>query len=794
VVIVMEKYPISCVLSFKPLVDYLEKTESSSGSTKKRLFDELKAAIDDVPELLGPIEDLTLLEKHGDIVKNLMESVFPKAYWNNEIVAAVLPYTMKPILASPLFKQMLLDNKGAYIGRRNIDEKDFDKGKAIRAYLFILEKFYGIAHKFEYPLLYIVEDPETGLDRYLQIRFDYRFADVYAVKEPKKLTDDERSRIQRHITDPDVLKTIICPENFEIRGFTVFHCVDVTEFEILSQIERDLIGHESIVSHSIFHRLQENLRVLFRRRHLVVDLDAVKGNRLLQISQGCKNEECCIFTNSEHIPLSSCSGTVFEEAICGKDIVMVPDIRKEDSFHHGKDDPEGLNSGSLLIAPLHYEDDCIGLLRLRSPVTGDLGPMEVLLLNHILPFFTIAVKKALDELDHRVQVIIKERCTAIHPTVEWRFREAALRHLEDLRMGHVSDIEPIIFNTVYPLYGASDIQGSTNERNRAIRNDLADHLGLALNIVKQAAESKPMMIFRELAMQIDQHHTRIKQGVSTGDEVEIVKFLRDDVEVIFPLIRRYGLKVSHAIEKYESKMDPKTGTVYELRRDFDNSMTRLNERLSAYLDQEEAAAQEIFPHFFERHQTDGVDYLIYLGDSLVEAAEFDMLYLKDFHLWQLKVACGMAWHTEQLKSELKMPLDTTHLVLIQNTPISIRFRYEEKRFDVDGTYDIRQEIIKSRIEKATIKNSRERLTQPGKIAIVYSHLEEAWEARRHIEFLKSEGYIKDEMETLDLEELPGVQGLKAFRVNVDLDSSALSKNSPVIASGGNRNISNVITA
>ena len=122
-----------------------------------------------------------------------------------------------------------------------------------------------------------------------------------------------------------------------------------------------------------------------------------------------------------------------------------------------------------------------------------------------------------------------------------------------------------------------------------------------------------------------------------------------------------------------------------------------------------------------------------------------------------------------------MPLDTTHLVLIQNTPISIRFRYDEKRFDVDGTYDIRQEIIKSRIDKATIKGSRERLIQPGKIAIVYSHPEEALEVRRHIEFLHSEGYVLEEMETLDLEELPGVQGLKAFRIDVDLNSSSLSE-------------------
>jgi hypothetical protein len=125
----------------------------------------------------------------------------------------------------------------------------------------------------------------------------------------------------------------------------------------------------------------------------------------------------------------------------------------------------------------------------------------------------------------------------------------------------------------------------------------------------------------------------------------------------------------------------------------------------------------------------------------MEDGHFNEIYLKNLRLWQLKLACGMAWHTEQLKSSLKVPLDTAHLILVQDTPLSIRFRFDEKRFDVDGAYDVRHEIIKSRLDKAFVKGGGERLTQPGKIAIVYSHPEEAKEMRHHIEFLQSEGYL-----------------------------------------------------
>ncbi len=118
-----------------------------------------------------------------------------------------------------------------------------------------------------------------------------------------------------------------------------------------------------------------------------------------------------------------------------------------------------------------------------------------------------------------------------------------------------------------------------------------------------------------------------------------------------------------------------------------------------------------------------------------------------------------------------MDLETTHLILIQNNQLSIRFRYDEKKFDVDGTYNLRYEIMKKRIDKAIIKKSKERLTMPGKIAIVYSQSSEALEYKRYFEYLKSKEYITGEVEELELENLQGVQGLKALRIKINIDST-----------------------
>jgi hypothetical protein len=108
-------------------------------------------------------------------------------------------------------------------------------------------------------------------------------------------------------------------------------------------------------------------------------------------------------------------------------------------------------------------------------------------------------------------------------------------------------------------------------------------------------------------------------------------------------------------------------------------------------------------------------------------------------------------------------------------PLSISFRRKERKFDVDGAYNIRYEIIKKRIDKVHLKNSGERLTQPGTIAIVYSQHKELEEYLEFIEYLQNEKLLGFELEHLDLEDTQGISGLKAVRVNVVLPSDNSSQ-------------------
>ena len=145
--------------------------------------------------------------------------------------------------------------------------------------------------------------------------------------------------------------------------------------------------------------------------------------------------------------------------------------------------------------------------------------------------------------------------------------------------------------------------------------------------------------------------------------------------------------------------------------------------------------------------------------------KFDDLYLFNLRLWQLQVTCEMENVVHQLRKDMVHDLQVASLILVQSNPLAIKFRMDEKQFDVDGAYNIRYEILKKRIDKAHIKGTTERLTIPGKIAIVYSQEKEAIEYGKYIKYLQSKK-ILGVVERLEIEDLQGVSGLKALRVEV----------------------------
>ena len=774
-------FPFKSELSLATLFEFWQKKYGDDTSAKGVFMRTVREQVRQVPELMGPIADLSVVERHRNLIQVLMAGIFAPAFFEQEFSAVLVPFQLKSFYATPLFERYLRAEDGTLRGRVNLDASMVSEMRTFFAYALILERVYGIKLVVDYPLILTVPDPDTGLDRHFRMDFDWRFVEVETIGPVPPLSDEVRKRLRRDFLDPEMLRDVLPPDRFAFRGFTVFKAIEVTDQEVLSSLERDLIDKESIVSHTRFNTLQDKLRTLFRRPDLRFGLAALDGDQVLVLNYGADGAECehaCIFADSRHHTVEEFRGSVYERAVVQGSPLIVEDLAEMPDRTPADDEIIEWGLRNIIVAPLLYQDRVIGTLELGSPTPGDLDATLLPKLHQILPLFSMAVQRSMEELNSRIQAFIKEKCTAIHPVVEWRFRKAVLKVIEQ----HAEDsgdrgmeLEPIVFERIYPLYALSDIRGSSTQRSLAIQTDLLTQLRLARDVIRFAHDARPLPGLHELLYRVDKHAAKIQTHLHSGDEVSIIAFLRSNVEGLFDHLQTFAPSVRERIEAYRTALDPRIGTVYDRRRLFEESVTRIADGISSYLDLEEQTAQTIFPHYFEKQKTDGVDHQIYVGSSLLEDGRFDPLYLKSLRLWQLMVTCGVALRVNRLKEKLPVPLEVTHLVLVQHAPLSIRFRFDEKRFDVDGAYDIRYEIVKKRIDKAVIRGSEERITQPGKIAIIYSHSAEANEYRAYIDYLTSLGYFTGEVEDVELEELQGVHGLRALRIGIDLRNPKIER-------------------
>jgi hypothetical protein len=767
-----DTFPFRTELSLCQLIEFWAGEELSPNPVRAAMARVLGERLREAPDLCEPAANPGAFRAHRPLMDAVLSIAFPPAFWDSEIGAVLVPFRLQSVYATPSFERLLMSENGILRGR--LLNMDADTGLRIRvlyAYRHVLKVFYAIDLDLGAPIIFTVRDPDTGLDRHFKAVFDSRFLTVSAPYGAPALSDEARARILANPSDPELLIELLPPDRFVFRGVHVFRAAEVTDQEILSSIKRDLIDRESIVSSAAFQRLRDKLRALFRRPALDVSFGAIDGDQVFLLS-GSRLQHCCLFADSMHVSRREFDGTLYGRVMESGEPVYVEDLATYPRRSPLEEQMLADGLRSLVIAPLHYQDALIGALKLYSPQPGDFTPNQALRLAEVLPLFSMAVKRSMDELNTRVQAFIKEQCTAIHPSVEWRFRQAVLHAFDAVRPGESPELEPIVFENIYPMYAASDIRGSSTQRASAIQADLLAQLELALEVVRAAHRAKDLPILDELAFRIRRHIGHLQDGLKSGDELTILSFLREQVERVFDQVASVGGDVRARIADYRAAVDPRLGFVYRRRRDFEQTITLINDTLSSYLDQEAARAQTMFPHYFEKQETDGIEWGLYVGNSLVEHGGFDLLHLRNLRLWQLMVLAGMARRAEALKARLPLPLEITHLVLVHHAPLAIRFRLDEKRFDVDGAYNVRYEVIKKRIDKALIDGTRERLTQPGRIAIIYSQPREAAEYREYIDYLAARGDLLPGVEELELETLQGVDGLRALRVAVNLEQPA----------------------
>ena len=425
------------------------------------------------------------------------------------------------------------------------------------------------------------------------------------------------------------------------------------------------------------------------------------------------------------------------------------------------------NIQSALFATIMDKGKVLGILEIVSPNPNELNTINANKLKDIMPFLIDFVVRSKEKLTNDLELIIQNECTSIHSSVHWKFLKEAKQYYIESLGENTPVFKEIIFKNVYPLYGQVDIKGSSEARNNATKKDLSLQLSIVLKLIQEIDKIEPLLIYEQYQHRIESFLKELSQHLLVDSEHQVVKFLD---EIIFPLfehLRNKGNLYNELLEDYCSLDSTKSGFAYKNRKDYDDTVMMINKNMSSLLDHKQLEAQQMFPHYYERFKTDGVEHNLYVGDSITQNPDdFNIIYLYNLRLWQLQAMCEMENNFYSIKENLPIPLDVASMILVFNNPISLRFRMDEKRFDVDGTYNARYEVFKKRVDKSLIKGTEERVTQPGKISIIYSHVEDEIEYLRYISFLQSKKQLDIDLEIVEVEDLQGVTGLKALRVSL----------------------------
>ena len=487
--------------------------------------------------------------------------------------------------------------------------EQFAFGKLMWAYEFLLQEWVGVDANLQPGLVMTVHDEEVGLDRHFSLDVDPRFTSVRLVRDIEKPSSEEIARLLAEPTDIDLWTEMLPPDAFEFDGMTVITAVDVTPHEVISRLKNDLIEKDSMASPEKIDRLQHRIRNLLRCPELSLGLIAFDRRADVEAIEGARAVGKSLLLCDECAPTcpnradSSYAG-IFEST----DPVIVQDLKTSELRTGYEHHLRQHGHRSLLLYPLHVGDQLVGLMELASPKPGDLNAFNARRLLDVVPLFATTLKRNLDELEDHVQALIKRKYTAIHSSVEWRFRDAALRYLEEKERGEVSPaLEQIVFHDVYPLYGLVDMRDSSRIRNEAIRADLGEQLQLALDVINAAGQIRPLPALEEVGYRLAQHLDRIESELRSDDESGVLELLRRDVEPLFGQLETYGSDVAERVAAYRGALDADLNLVYRRRKEFEQSVAALNDAISMTLDVEEERAQAMFPHFFEKFRTNFAD-------------------------------------------------------------------------------------------------------------------------------------------------------------------------------------------
>lgn len=762
------KSPLKILISFHKVIETLEEVSLSEFSFQSDYAKGLLAELQKYPELINGIENMEDLPKYESILKILLADLFPKALTNNEIKAVTIPFHTYTFNHTERLKKILAEAGTDF----QLNIRDFSENYFyIMNCCVIINRYFGYKADIDYPLFVDIPDADN-ITRHYRALFNADFIDFIPTERAKILSEEEIYELLDNSDNIELWKEKFPEESWILKGFSIMSLYDATTENAVSSFKSNLLNIGSKAKkfaemEAIFKSIYKipDLKIGFtafndRNKNIFYNLPTDVYSHLLYDSsvEECKNLLC---------------NESFEKLTIDKQYVVVSDIDQYEKSNpkevHLVNHLKKQNVKSFIFAPLVENDTLFGILELSSSMPKVLNSINAGKLSFVLPLIKETVVRAYSELENESEAIIQREYTSIHPSVKWRFQEEVADYIAAKSQNKDYTLKDIVFKDVYPLYGQIDVQGSSNSRNTAIQEDLKAQINALELILERINEKKKLPFIEQKLFELRNYLSEFDHFFLGDSEHKILNYIKKEIDPILLNFVKNDTSdklTTELVNSYFREVDSNNGAFYQARKMFDESVATINKKLATLIDEKQVDAQNYFPHYYERFKTDGIEHNMYMGASIAPSLNFEKYYLYNLRLWQMQVMCEMENYFQTLKPKLSYELEVSSLILVFATPISIRFRMDEKQFDIDGSYNVRYEIAKKRIDKAKIKNSTERITQKGKLTIVYSQHQEEIEYMGYIKLLQHKGLLADEVEKLEVEDLEGLAGMKALRVGI----------------------------
>ncbi|WP_294321876.1 GAF domain-containing protein [uncultured Chryseobacterium sp.] len=756
--------PFQVYISFKKYLDVLEYIRYNDRLEYRVNYAEsLIEKTKNFRELRDGFQDISLLEKSEDLIRLLLADLFPTGLTHNEIKAAGIPLSNVTFNYTERFKSILKDaGKDFEIELRNIDDDEF--------YVFccclILQAYFKRDIKSTLPLYYDIPNRQ-GIMKHYKISVNVDFTEVYPTEDARIPSEEVIDMLLENLDDYRLWKKYFPSKSWVLKGFSIISLVDCTSEVALSDLKSSMIriDPENL-------KPDENLKEIFKS---YFDVAQLSFGLMLFNGKDQRLEKLPIYENvfTNHILDfwintfdSETRKKTFTNLNHNSKPIVVSNIENLDheikslpSFSILRDN----EINSFMVIPIMKDNELIAIMEFTSPIPNSFNGLKLKKIEFFTDMILFSLNRFSFEKNYQIEAIIQREYTTIHDSVVWKFRNEAEKYFNASLGKKIYSLKQISFKNLTPLFGFSDIRSSSEKRYQLMLEDLNRQIDALREIFSMINSDSEKYI-----LALDIFENELDHEIKADTEQRFQRLLRDEIHPFLQgrLEVKSSSEVKAKIKDYFSLIFMQSGLFYNNRKSLDDSITLVNRKLADVLDEAQITAQQIFPHYYERFKSDGIEHNLYIGQNIAPGLHYHSKVVHKLRYWQLKTICNMELEFRNFRKDLPVDLEIASLIFVYNEKIDIRFRMDEKRFDVDGAYNSYYEIIKKRLDKAHIKDSGERITCPGKITVVYFGMENQREYLDYIGRLQKKGILQNDIEFLKVEDLQGITGLLALRVSL----------------------------